>query len=224
MLKKIFFLICVFSLNVSILLAGDVANFVNLGFSDNGKFFAFGEYGMQDKTYRSYAKIYIVDVAKNAFVSSGVFKTSPSAITANKESKSVFLGLENRATNALVQSGIKSQNEGRPIYAQTEKTKNNTNFEFRDFETNHTYNVILHKKTKNLSAAFYITFNVISPDGSKASYEVGNKDYFRSGVKDYSIKKVLINSANDALVFIVEKVISDPSGDCIRYMVETIKL
>lgn len=224
MFKKTIITFCVFIFNFISLVAGDVANLVSLGFSDDGNIYAFGEHGMLDKSYRSYAEIYIVDVEKNDYVSSGVFKISPSAITTNKESRSVFLSLQNRATNALVKNSIKSKNEGRPIYAQSEKTKNNTNFEFRDFETNYTYNVILHKKTQNLNTAFYISFSCIGPDGSKKNYTVGNKNYFRPAVKDYNIKKVLINPSNDALVFIIEKIMRDGSGDCIRYMVETIKL
>lgn len=206
------------------LFAGDVANLVDLGFSNNGKIYAFGEYGMLDKNYRSYAEIYIVDVEKNEYVPGGVFKTSPTAVTAHKDSKSIFLSVQNRAMNALKKHNINEKNEGRPIYAQSEKTKDRSNFEFRDFETNYTYNVILHKKTKDLNAAFYISFSAIAPDGSKKTYRLGRENYFRPGVKDYNIKRVLINPENNALVFIIEKVLRDSSGDCIRYMVETITL
>lgn len=206
------------------LFAGDVANLVSLGFSPDGMTYAFGEYGVTDKTYRSYAELHIVDVAKNTFVKNGTFKTSPSALTANKDSKSVFLALQNRAGAALAKNKINEKNEGRPIYAQSEKTKEHTNFMFRDFETNYEYTVVLHKKTKGMDVAFYITVDVVAPDGSKTSYTVGNKDYFRPSVKDYNIKRVLINNNNSALVFIIEKVVRDNTGDCIRYMVETVKL
>lgn len=204
--------------------AGDVAHLVHLGFSPDGKTYAFGEYGMLDKTYRSYAQIYIVDVEKNEFVKNGVFKTSPSALTSKKESHSVFLSLQNQAGSMLTKTGVSIQNDGRVIYAQTEKTKHNTNFYVRDFETSYEYSITVHKEIKGLNAAFYISFDTISPAGVKKSYTVGNKTYFRTGVKDYNLKKVIINAHNDALVFVLEKVISDTSGDCIRYMVETIKL
>lgn len=222
--KKFVVLFFTFVFGVALLRAGDVANLLSLGFSDDGKLYAFGEYGILDKTYQAYANMYIVDVAKNAYIKGGVFKTSPSALTVKKDSRSIFLALQNRASSVLSKNKISEKNEGRPIYAQSEKTKTSSEFEFRDFETNYTYTVILHKQNRKLDAAFYISFTAIAPDGSKKNYSLGNKDYFRSGVKDYNIKRILINQNNDALVFVIEKVIRDKSGDCIRYMVETITL
>ena len=64
--------------------AGDLANFVNLGFSADGTKFAFGQYGLQDKTYRAYAEIYAVDVETNTFLPNGIFRTSPSKQTEGK--------------------------------------------------------------------------------------------------------------------------------------------
>ena len=81
--------------------AGDIANFVNLGFSADGTKFAFGQYGLQDKTYRAYAEIYAVDIGTNTFLQNGIFRTSPSKQTEGKESKSTFLALQNRAQAAL---------------------------------------------------------------------------------------------------------------------------
>ena len=100
-MKKLLSVILAVAASSLLLFAGDVANLVNLGFSPDGMTYAFGEYGITDQTYRSYAEIYIVDVAKNDFVKSGIFKTSPSALTANKDSKSVFLALQKRAGNAF---------------------------------------------------------------------------------------------------------------------------
>ena len=223
-MKKLLSVILAVAASSLLLFAGDVANLVNLGFSPDGMTYAFGEYGITDQTYRSYAEIYIVDVAKNDFVKSGIFKTSPSALTANKDSKSVFLALQNRAGNALSKNRIADKNAGRPVYAQSEKTKEHTNFTFRDFETNYEYTVVLHKAMKDGNAAFHLSIDVIALDGSKKTYTLGNKNFFRPGVKDYNIKRILINNANSALVFIVEKIVRDKSGDCVRYMVETIKL
>ncbi|MEL3907941.1 MAG: DUF2259 domain-containing protein [Treponemataceae bacterium] len=223
-IKKIISITLLSIFTLAVLFAGDVANLVSLGFSNDGMTYAFGEYGMQDKTYRSYANIFVVDVAKNEYIKNGVFRTSPSTLTANKESKSVFLALQNRAEYTLSKNKISSKNDGRPIYAQSEKTKNHTNLYFRDFQTNYEYNVVLNKSKKGMDTAFYISFDVTLPDGSKKSYTVGAKNYFRSGVKDVNIKRVLINNQNTGLVFVIEKTEQDSSGDCIRYMIETVKL
>lgn len=48
--------------------AGDYANLNFIGFSKDGKYLAFEEYGTQDGSGYPYANIYFVDVAKNAYV------------------------------------------------------------------------------------------------------------------------------------------------------------
>ncbi len=45
-------------LGFSALSAGDVASFVDKGFSEDGKYYVFGQYGKTDKKYQGYAEIY----------------------------------------------------------------------------------------------------------------------------------------------------------------------
>ena len=101
-----FYTIIVMAVFAAAVYAGDLANFVNLGFSADGTKFAFGQYGLQDKTYRAYAEIYAVDVGANTFLPNGIFRTSPSKQTEGKESKSTFLALQNRAQVSLSKWGI----------------------------------------------------------------------------------------------------------------------
>ena len=54
------------------LLAGDLATFVNLGFSADGSRFMFGQYGVSEPGTTPYATVAIVDVPGNRFVSGGV--------------------------------------------------------------------------------------------------------------------------------------------------------
>ncbi len=53
--------------------AGDIANFVNIGFSSDGSRFVFGQHGSTDGEYRAYADIYCVDVPTNRFIPGGTF-------------------------------------------------------------------------------------------------------------------------------------------------------
>jgi len=55
------------------LFAGDVARFVDIGFSADGKTYFFGQYGKIDNKFLPYAEIYAVDVKKNDFIKT--FKT-----------------------------------------------------------------------------------------------------------------------------------------------------
>nr|WP_314780960.1 DUF2259 domain-containing protein [uncultured Treponema sp.] len=207
------------------LFAGDIATFVNLGFSADGSKFAFGQYGLTDQTYRAYAEIYGVDVAENNFLPSGRFITSPTSETADKDSKNIFLSLLDRANPSLLKWKIKDKNEGRAIYAATDSTINETTLIFKDFETNDEYKVMLYKdKKSNLEASFYIEVEIIKPNGNKIKKTAGQKGKTRSGVRDYAIKKVIIDNTNTSLIFVIEKHQYDKLGNSIRYMVETIKL
>ncbi len=202
--------------------AGDIANFVNLGFSADGSKFAFGQHGLQDKTYRAYAEIYAVDIAANTFLPNGVFKMSPSKHTEGKESRVAFLSLQNRAQAALSRWNISETRQGRILYAQTDATAGNETLFFRDFQTNDEYTVVLNstRKTK-IDSSFSLIVEKIKPNGSKVKKQVGNPDYIRSGVKSYAVKKIIIDDTAGALVFIIEKNEYTSAGDSFRYMVET---
>lgn len=205
--------------------AGDVANFVNLGFSPDGTKFAFGQHGVKDGTYEAYAEIYLVDIVSNTFLSDGVFKTSPTKNTYGADSKSVFLALLNRAQPYLTRRNISQSLPGRPLYSQTDENKNDKTLLFRDFETNEEYTVVMHTEKKtSMEASFYITADIIKPDGAKIRKQIGRPEYTRKGVKAYAIKKIFIDNTNSSLVFIIEKKEYDKTGDSIRYMAEVMPL
>lgn len=201
--------------------AGDLAHFVNLGFSADGSKFAFGQHGLQDKTYRAYAEIYAVDIKSNTFLPNGIFRTSPSKQTEGKESKATFLALQNRAQAALSKWDISETRQGRVLYAQTEATAGNQTLFFRDFQTSDEYTVVLNTDQKGKTeSSFYLTVEKIKPDGTKIKQQVGRPDYVRSGVKNYAVKKILIDDNTRSLIFIIEKNEYSSAGDSFRYMVE----
>ena len=79
-MKKI--LVCAFSVFFAVCssFAGDAASFDDIGFSEDGKYYLFGQYGKTDKTYEPWAEIYTVDVAANDFVKGEVFKSRDSSL------------------------------------------------------------------------------------------------------------------------------------------------
>ena len=163
-----FYTIIVMAVFAAAVYAGDLANFVNLGFSADGTKFAFGQYGLQDKTYRAYAEIYAVDVGANTFLPNGIFRTSPSKQTEGKESKSTFLALQNRAQVSLSKWGISETRQGRVLYAQTEATEGNQTLFFRDFQTSDEYTVVLNTTQKSKTeSSFYLTVEKTKPNGAK---------------------------------------------------------
>ena len=216
-----FYTIIVMAVFTAAVYAGDIANFVNLGFSADGTKFAFGQYGLQDKTYRAYAEIYAIDIAANTFLPNGIFRTSPSKQTEGKESKSTFLALQNRAQVSLSKWDISETRQGRVLYAQTESTEGNQTLFFRDFQTSDEYTVIINTTQKSKTeSSFYLTVEKTKPNGTKIKKEVGRPDYVRSGVKNYAVKKILMDDSSRAIIFIIEKKEHTAAGDSFRYMVE----
>jgi predicted secreted protein len=55
-------------------LAGDAANFDPIGFSEDGRYFAYEEYGIQDGSGFPYSSIYVVDIAADAWIPGSPFR------------------------------------------------------------------------------------------------------------------------------------------------------
>jgi len=66
----------------------------------------------------------------------------------------------------------------------------------------------------------YLMVEKTKPNGTKVKKEVGRPDYVRSGVKNYAVKKILMDDTSRALIFIIEKKERSVAGDSFRYMVE----
>ena len=92
---------------------------------------------------------------------------------------------------------------------------------FRDFQTSDEYTVVLNTTQKSTTeSSFYLTVEKTKPNGTKVKKDVGRPDYVRSGVKDYAVKKILMDDSSRALIFIIEKKEHSIAGDSFRYMVE----
>lgn len=208
--------------------AGDVATFVNLGFSADGSRFVFGQYGKTDGDYRAYADIFCVDVAKNDFLRDGLFSAQPSASTAGADSRGVFAALQNGAASYLAKQGIDSARQGRALYIQAEDEPRLKKLSFRDFETGASYEVTVNTLVEGASSAvssrFYITLEIAGADGKTTSRTVGLPGLARAGVKDYLIRRIITDPSGKSLVFVVEKEVWDKNGSSIRFMVETVRL
>ena len=95
-MRKVFFAFVAICFSVGSVFAGDVASFVDKGFSEDGKYYVFGQYGKTDKKFQGWADICQVDIAKNDYVDGGVFKIKPSAVTSDKNGLEVYESLESK--------------------------------------------------------------------------------------------------------------------------------
>jgi predicted secreted protein len=209
--------------------AGDIATFLNLGFSEDSRYFMFGEYGLDSTTSTSYAELYIVDVTKNIFVQGGVIKKKYNIplVPGNDGAGGLYSLLE-RNYSEIKRYDINHLVSGRYVYIRLNGDPPKSYLEFRDFNTGAEYAVTLEQSAKgsgkNVSADFHIKVSVTFKDGKKVTHTVGRPGYMRKGVKEYLIKYIILAPDSKSLVFVIEKHMVDSSGDNIRYMVETKKI
>lgn len=214
--------------------AGDVAAFVDLGLSSDGKTYVFAEYGKTDHNFQGYAEIYTVDIAKNDFINGGIFRTLPSAATASKSGKEVYDELYSKASWYLKRYNLKKADTDNLLYVRDESKPSDSEIVFKDFEGSTAdrsifYHIKLEKNVtgsgSDLKSAFFISLEKQDENGRVISRNVvGSPDIKRKLVTDYIIDRIFSDKSGRNLVFVVEKKLADSSGTSIRYMVETIHL
>lgn len=219
---------------------GDAAAFVDIGISEDGKTYVFGEYGMTDRNFQGYAEIYAVDIEKNDFLKNGVYRTKPSADTFSKSGKDVFDALMSRSSWWLRRFSCMPVPSDRVLYVADGKVSGDSEIIFKDAEgstVEHSifYHIRLVKTMENVISAssvpggvrssFFITLEKTDENGHVVSRNiVGSPDIKRDGVLDYKIDRIFTDGSSRNLIFVVEKIVSDPAGTSVRYMVETIRL
>lgn len=210
--------------------AGDAAAFVDIGISSDGTTYIFGEYGRTDKEFQGYAEIYTVDIAKNDFVSGGVFKTNPSASTAAKSGKAVYDALLDKAGWSVRKYECKPAAIENLLYLRDEKTSDGTEIIFKDFEGSSAeqsiyFHIKLNETVGGGRSSFYIDLEKQDENGTVISRNVvGNPGIKRKDVVGYKIDRIFSDKSGRNLVFVIEKTVQDGKGKSIRYMVETIRL
>ncbi|MGN0729215.1 DUF2259 domain-containing protein [Treponema sp.] len=229
-MKKI--LLCMFSVFFAVCsaFAGDVASFDDIGFSEDGKYYLFGQYGKTDKTYEPWAEIYTVDVAANDFVKGEIFKFKDSSLDIS--GREAYENLKEKCSWKISKYNSKPAGTGTLLYLRESETKAPTEeIVFQDFEgisdsSGIFYHVrlvpVFNGKGKNCRSKFFI--EVLKKDSSGntlSSISVGTPDFERPGITAYQIERIFTDKSGKSLVFVVKKTLEDDTGISIRYMVET---
>lgn len=232
-MKKILICLLASCILSNLLFAGDVAEYVDLGFSANGKYYVFAQYGITDKEFIPYAEIYTVDVAKNDFVKGAVFKTSQN--NSSKNSITVYEELYKKNKAVLDKYTGTPVSLDNTLYLRGPEDKDSSQeIIFKDFNNSTEENEIFYYVSvvknvmgygKNAKSSFFISVERKDSDGNVLNRQVaGNPDFQRSGITDYIVKKIVTDNSGKSLVFEVEKRLEDSNGTSFRYMVETLVL
>ena len=215
--------------------AGDVASFVDKGFSSDGKYYVFGQYGMTDKKFQGWAEIYQVDIAANDFVDSGIFRTKASPATADRQGKNLYDALEDKSSSYFDRLNLKKANADHVLYILDDVHKSGTDeIIFKDFrsaslDNQNSYKITLIPSVKgsgkNAKSSFYIKLEKFDADGYLLNTQtIGSPSIWRKGVTNYKIERIFCDESEENLIFIVEKMIEDDTGISVRYMVEAASL
>ncbi|MDR2102056.1 MAG: DUF2259 domain-containing protein [Treponema sp.] len=230
--KNLCSIIIAMILSLSCLWAGDIASFVDFGFSPDGRTYMFGQYGVQADTLKPWADLFVVDVPQNNFVPNGkISYTHTSPVIAGQDGSGALYRLISRNTSLTDRYGINFLLQGQPLYVSTENgaaPAPGDSIEFRDFESGASYKANLVFFTEgtgaNLKSSFYINLERNRGDGSKKTYTVGTPQLKRNLILSYRIKKVMTAPQDGSLIFVIEMRKQGTGGIDIRYMVEALRL
>ena len=212
----------------TLLYAGDIATFANLGFSDDSRYFMFGLYGVIDDGTGQYAELYLVDVPGNRFVPRGAYSSTYEQIPdPGQTGFGALMTLFRDSIESTAQYRVNHMESGRLLYLLFDGAEPKPTLSFRDFETGRALRVeLLQSKFgsgEHVSASFHINLTVTT-DAGDSYHTVGIPDYRRSGVSDYRIRRIYSAPDDGSLVFVIEKTEYSDSGTNVRYMVETVRI
>lgn len=211
--------------------AGDAAAFKDIGFSNDGRIYVFGQYGMTDVKFTPYAEIYVVDVEKNEYIPGGVFRNLDSK--SGKGGREVYDNLYSRHSSEISKYGCAKTSSDDTLYVLENESKSGTEeISFKNYgdensmaQCDYTVRLVprFEGSGRNCKSCFYIDLS-IKKSGTEKRYKVGSPERMRAGVTGYKIVRILRDARRTSLVFVVEKTVEDQGGTSIRYMVETVKL
>jgi predicted secreted protein len=212
--------------------AGDTATFVDLGFSQDGRAYMFGQYGVQARTLRPWADLNVVDVPRNEFVSGGrVSYTHDAPVSAGQDGAGALYRLLSKNTALADRHNVNFLLQGQVLYIAVDGSGSPSageTIEFRDFDQGASYRAALVPSVEgsgaSLKSSFYINLERTGRDGARKSYTVGNPQIKRPLTASYRVLKVMLAPRDGSIIFVIEMRKQGEDGLDIRYMVETARL
>lgn len=230
-LRAVIIALAVRSIFIGALHAGDVASFVDLGFSENGGIYMFAQYGVDESTLRPWSELFIVDVGSNDFVTDGRLSYKhDKPVALGQDGSAALLRIISRNGKIIQKYRSSFMRQGIPLFISLEDVRDSggQTIDFRDFERGVYYTAALktavYGSDSNIRSSFFINFDSLARNGAKKSYLVGNPDIRRAGVTAYSIKKAIVSPDRSAMILVIEMTLPSADGVNIRYMIEALRL
>ena len=204
--------------------AGDIADFITIGWCSDYSYYAFAQYGEQDGSGFPYAELYIADVEKNVFVPGGVIREiwededDPEASGLN-----VLISLMDKSDSLRKVLGIDPRNLGKIVFQSSQAPTDTAKWigpNGEKFEAVCSQRQLGSLQDFNVKAAFDLKIRV----NGTVVRRVGDPHRMRPGVIRYAIDRVLADPENQAIVVVMSKEELGFEGPSVRYMVETFRL
>ena len=124
--------------------AGDVAQFVNLGFSKDARYFMFGQFGIAEKSSAAWADTFIVDVPANAYAFKGTRRfVGAQPVEPGGNGLGALLNALSEGLPRTNQFRIDHLATGRLLYVLLDGAQAPDSLEFRDFQSGRSYTIAL---------------------------------------------------------------------------------
>lgn len=228
-MKRVSLILFMFFLLSGLLFAGEVSQFVNLGFSPDSRTFVFGQFGVNRNTSAPFASLFVVDVERNDFVRNGTFRsTEQDPVSVGQNGSGALYNLIHQAAPIIQQQRVNHSLQGRLVYLFINGQEPRSRITFRDFNNSNHYEINLVQQSRGSgetqSAAFHLRVSATTSAGRVVQQTIGLPDFFRPGISRYLIRQVLLSPDERSLVVVVERIAQTPQGERIDFMVETAKL
>ena len=230
--KRLIHAVAVFLvLGAPALWAGDSASFTDLGFSPDGNYYMFAQYGVRTGTLRPWADLFLVDVEKNNFVREGrISYTHDRPIIAGQDGAGAMFRLIAENAELARRYGVTYPSQGQPLYISLEgdPAYSGQAITFRDFVSGISYSASLTETIEgshqNLRSSFFITLEAVDYANTTSVFTIGTP-IWRPMILSYRIKRVLIDPSGSSLIFVIEMKRRNENGTHdIRYMIEALRL
>jgi predicted secreted protein len=209
--------------------AGDVAQYINLGFSADSRYFMFGQYGISQDSSAPWADSFIVDVQANAYARKGARQfVATRPVDPGAGGLGALFNILADGIAETRQYRIDHLNTGRLVYILIDGVQPPDTIEFRDFQLGRSYKVALTQSSStrgtDVNSSYGIAVTITEKDGKARALNAGDPTFRRYGVKAYRLKQIVLAPDGSSLVFVVQKELQDAKGINVRYMVETLKV
>ncbi|MCL2140041.1 MAG: DUF2259 domain-containing protein, partial [Treponema sp.] len=209
--KRTFLTISLYFLTISCLWAGDSANFIDLGFSSDGRYYMFAQYGVIAETLKPWTEMIVVDVEKNNYAPNGrVFYAHNQPINAGQEGSGLLYKAIAENSGLANRYKINFPSQGQPLYiaAAGDPAFDGKAIQFRDFAAGNAYEAYLSEtiygSNENGSSSFIIQLDIQYNNGRSKKVTVGTPQIKRPLVFSNRICKVLVSPDGNSMIFVIE--------------------